>query len=148
MNKPSFRPAPGLSRSAARGWAFGLLASAVLLILLWPSQPLLAGPVDWQEVPSTSEGRQWWDSGSLRRNRRGLLTVLSRFQPAEVEGERRANSLFVMELDCDQRLYRDTAVNGLPHWGAAWQPAGEEDLTASVLNAVCAAGAELTVASR
>ena len=119
VNKPSFRPAPGLSRSAARGWAFGLLASAVLLILLWPSQPLLAGPVDWQEVPSTSEGRQWWDSGSLRRNRRGLLTVLSRFQPAEVEGERRANSLFVMELDCDQRLYRDTAVNGLPHWGAA-----------------------------
>ena len=25
-----------------------------------------AGPVEWQEVAATSEGRQWWDVGSLR----------------------------------------------------------------------------------
>lgn len=148
MNILMSRDPLGHDRPSASRWVAGLLASVVLIVLLWPARPVLAGPVDWHEVPSTSEGRQWWDSGSLRRNRQGLLTVLSRFQRAASEGERPSSSLYVMELDCDQRLYRDTAVNGLPHWGSAWQPAGDDDLTASVLKAVCAAGAELTVSSR
>jgi hypothetical protein len=48
-----------------------------------------------------------------------------------------------MELDCDQALYRDLAVNGLPRWGSPWQPAGPDDLVRRLLNEVCAAGANL-----
>jgi hypothetical protein len=48
-----------------------------------------------------------------------------------------------MELDCDQALYRDVAVNGLPRWGSQWQPAGPDDLVRRLLNEVCAAGAVL-----
>jgi hypothetical protein len=36
--------------------------------------------VEWHEVAATSEGRQWWDSGSLRTNKNGNLTLLSRYQ--------------------------------------------------------------------
>ena len=42
-----------------------------------------------------------------------------------------------MQLDCDEELYRDTAVNGLPRWGAAWQPAAGDNLTIRVLHAAC-----------
>jgi hypothetical protein len=124
----------------------GRLLVALLVLGLWLAAPTAAwaGPVDWQEVEAGPEGRQWWDSGSLRFDREGRLTVLSRFQPAAAEDaadEARppVGQLYVMQLDCDEELYRDTAVNGLPRWGATWQPAAGETLTIRVLHAACAA---------
>lgn len=119
-----------------------LLSLLGLLLLLLIPGPAWAGPVSWQEVPATAEGRQWWDGGSLRFNRSGHLTVLSRFQPAPGEGDEGTaapSRLYVMELDCDQSLYRDISINGLPRFGAPWQPTGTDDLTAEVLRQACAA---------
>ncbi len=76
-------------------------------------------------MPSSSDGQQWWDAGSLRRTRNGTVSVLSRYLPAAEEGERpRLGDLYVMELDCDQRLYRDTSVNGLPASRRSGRPRG------------------------
>ncbi len=150
-----------------------VLALAVMLPLagLQP-QPAWAGPVAWQEVPSTAAGRQWWDLGSLRLSKQGTLTVLSRFQPA-VESdsiepaaipapqalnqdaaatqERRprqpSSELYVSEIDCDQELMRDTSINGIPQWRASWQPVAGDGLMEEVVQAVCEAGGQL-LASR
>jgi hypothetical protein len=161
----------GLWGLVSRG-AVWLLIGQLLLpaaLVLSPAGPVWAGPVAWQELPASAEGRQWWDSGSLRLSRQGNLTVLSRFQPALKpspdpaaappagaaaeaavatdpgrQSPRQAPGiLYVMELDCDQALYRDVAVNGLPRWGSPWQPAGPDDLVRRLLNEVCAAGANL-----
>jgi hypothetical protein len=137
------------------------LAAAVLMFTLWLSAPStsLAGPVDWQELPTTSEGRQWWDAGSLRLNREGNLTVLSRFQPAapklDPAGDPQApaaprppaSSLYVMEIDCGQTLFRDTSINGIPQWNSSWQPVGADGLIEETIAAVCAAGADLLAGS-
>ncbi|CAK6691487.1 hypothetical protein [Synechococcus sp. CBW1107] len=121
-----------------------VLAAAVLLIALAAGPgPARAGPVNWQEVPESTAGRQWWDTGSLRLSRGGELSVLTRFQPASED----RGQLYVMELDCGQELYRDTSVNGLPHFKAEWQPTGGDDLISEVLDQACAAGSEL-LASR
>lgn len=147
--------------------AVGLAAPA----LAW------AGPVDWQELPTTADGRQWWDAGSLRLTKSGNLSVLSRFQPAPepsgpeaatpagaigtapgdakpAAGETAAGSprprpsdLYVMEIDCDQLLFRDTSINGLPQWGSQWQPVGGDGLIEETVAAVCEAGGPL-LASR
>lgn len=124
----------------------GRLLAALLVLGLWLAAPaaVWAGPVDWQEVEASPEGRQWWDSGSLRFDREGRLSVLSRFQPAAADDAAEDASppvgqLYVMQLDCDEELYRDTAVNGLPRWGATWQPAAGDNLTIRVLHAACAA---------
>jgi hypothetical protein len=124
--------------------------------------PAWAGPVDWHEVPATSTARQWWDAGSLRRNRRGTLSVLSRFQAISPQDEASSpdsspdalvegatapakparsplGTLVVMELDCDQELYRDVAVNGLPRFNAPWQPTGGDSLVTATLREACAA---------
>jgi hypothetical protein len=161
----------GLWGLVSRG-AVWLLIGQLLLpgaLVLSPAGRVWAGPVAWQELPASAEGRQWWDSGSLRLSRQGNLTVLSRFQPALKpspdpaaappagaaaeaavatdpgrQSPRQAPGiLYVMELDCDQALYRDVAVNGLPRWGSPWQPAGPDDLVRRLLNEVCAAGANL-----
>jgi hypothetical protein len=133
-----------------------LCLSALVALACLGAAPaaVLAGPVDWHEVPATADGRQWWDAGSLRVNREGNLTVLSRFQPAppadqaatNADGSQRrppANDLYVMELDCGQDLYRDTSINGLPQWGSSWQAAGSDGLIASTIHAACEAGTDL-----
>ena len=100
--------------------------------------PVLAGPVEWIEVPATDAGQQWWDRGSVRIDRDGYRTVLSRFTPAATEdGEQPSGELYVMQLDCSQELYRDKQVNGLPRFRAEWQPAGDDGLITSVIEAVC-----------
>ncbi len=140
--------------AATRARARELLLAMVLVLQLLVVPAAWAGPVNWQEVTATAEGRQWWDSGSLRRNREGNVTVLSRFQSSPPEDEAPATTsapaaarpaprldarLYVMELDCDQGLYRDTSVNGLPQFGPQWLPVGNDDLTAEVLREACAA---------
>ena len=98
----------------------------------------MAGPVEWIEVPATEAGQQWWDRGSIREDRQGMRTVLSRFTPAATEdGEQSNGSLYVMQLDCGQGLYRDKQVNGIPRFGSEWQPAGNDNLIDSVIKAVC-----------
>ena len=130
------------------------LLCGLLLVVGLVAPPAWAGPVDWREVPATAEGRQWWDAGSLRLSRQGQLTVLSRFQPpapdAGAEGDTRpapAGTLYVMELDCDQELYRDISVNGLPRFRAEWQAVGGDSLTLDVLRAACQAGADQLAAT-
>jgi hypothetical protein len=123
------------------------LLTFLLAWLLPVVPPALAGPVDWHEVPASSEGRQWWDAGSLRLSRGGNLSVLSRFQPASPEAEAaprpRSSELYVMEIDCNQHLFRDTSVNGLPKLRAEWQPAGGDQLIDAVIEEACAAGQDL-----
>jgi len=129
------RPVP-LSSLGAR------LALTLALLIGWLTLApgaLLAAPVSWVEVTPTQQGRQWWDEGSLRRNRAGNLTVLSRFQPPETENRPAVGSLYVMELDCDQGLYRDISINGLPRWGASWQLSQGDPLSEQVLHQACTA---------
>lgn len=136
------------SRGRGLGWFATAQLLAITLILLAWTPLALAGSVIWQEVPASAAGRQWWDAGSLRLSRGGNLSVLSRFQPASEDDARpRASDLYVMEIDCAQRLYRDTSVNGIPRFGSAWQPAGGDPLIDEVIEASCAAAAPLLQAA-
>ena len=138
-------PRRALLRILAALWCLPMALGLGLPPAAW------AGPVEWKEVPATAEGRQWWDAGSLRLSRDGRLTVLSRFTPAapapEAEGpspQRVVSDLYVMELDCDQELYRDISVNGLPRFRPEWQAAAGDALSTETLRAACRAGSELS----
>ena len=117
------------------------LASAMVALLIAVlAAPAFAGPVDWREVPSTSEGQQWWDAGSVRRTKEGNLSVLSRYSLKTEDDSPALGTLVVMEIDCDQSLYRDTQKNGLPRFRADWEAPAEDDLIAEVITAVCSSG--------
>ena len=125
------RPKRLLERLAS---TMGALLIAVL------AAPAFAGPVDWREVPSTSEGQQWWDAGSVRRTKEGNLSVLSRYSLKTEDDSPALGTLVVMEIDCDQSLYRDTQKNGLPRFRADWEAPAEDDLITEVITAVCSSG--------
>ena len=114
---------------------FVIIATALFLLT---GDIAFAGPVDWVEVPSTPSGQQWWDRGSVREDRDGLRTVLSRFTPAPTaDGQQPSGDLYVMQLDCAQQLYRDKQVNGIPRFRSSWQAAADDGLITSVIEAVC-----------
>ena len=150
-----------MAKTLANRLAFplaGLVAGLVVWLGCLPTVAL-AGPVNWQEVPSTAEGRQWWDSGSLRATKTGNLSVLSRFQPRNpgdsesgTTGEsepkpKRMADLYVMDIDCDQQLFRDTSINGIPQFKAEWLPAAGDNLISAVIEGSCNAARELGVVS-
>ena len=117
------------------------LASAMVALLIAVlAAPAFAGPVDWREVPSTSEGQQWWDAGSVRRTKDGNLSVLSRYSLKTEDDSPALGTLVVMEIDCDQSLYRDTQKNGLPRFRADWEAPADDDLITEVIAAVCSSG--------
>jgi hypothetical protein len=124
-----------------------LVLAGLLLTTPLCAAPAFAGPVDWHEVAQRPEGRQWWDAGSLRITRDGNVSVLSRFQPAadpdQPDARPPAGQLYVMEIDCGQRLFRDVSVNGLPRFGSSWQISSIDPLIDDVVDAACAAGAPL-----
>lgn len=136
--------------------ALALVLIAGLALLIGTPHAALAGPVSWHEVAPTAAGRQWWDEGSLRISKTGLLTVLSRFQPAPDPNAtsaadagtrpQRLGDLYVMEIDCGQDLFRDTSVNGLPRWGADWQPVGGDGLIEATVHESCQAAGLLPTA--
>ena len=120
-------------------WLRSALLAFLIMVLMQTvvAQPVLAGPVDWREVPSTSEGQQWWDAGSVRRTREGNVSVLSRYSLKTEDESPALGTLVVMEIDCDQSLYRDTQKNGLPRFRADWEAPAKDDLITEVINDVC-----------
>ena len=111
--------------------------AAVALALILFAAPVYAGQVEWREVPSSGEGQQWWDAGSLRLKKDGTVSVLSRYSLRQEDDRPALGTLVVMEIDCSQQLYRDKQKNGLPQFRAEWQPSGSDPLIDGVLSGVC-----------
>jgi hypothetical protein len=111
--------------------------SALVLALFLCVAPVCAGQVEWREVPSSGEGQQWWDAGSLRLKKDGTVSVLSRYSLRQEDDRPALGTLVVMEIDCSQQLYRDKQKNGLPQFRAEWEPSGSDPLIDGVLSGVC-----------
>ena len=106
-------------------------AISLLLALMLIATPVSAGQVEWREVPSSGEGQQWWDAGSLRLKKDGSVSVLSRYSLRQEDDRPALGTLVVMEIDCSQKLFRDKQKNGLPQFRAEWQPSGSDPLIRS-----------------
>ena len=111
--------------------------AVLVLALILCAAPVGAGQVEWREVPSSGEGQQWWDAGSLCLKKDGTVSVLSRYSLRQEDDRPALGTLVVMEIDCNQQLYRDKQKNGLPQFRAEWQPSGSDPLIDGVLSAVC-----------
>ncbi len=118
--------------------AFLIIISVIFLVPLPHFGDTYAGPVEWKEVPSTKEGNQFWDAGSIRKNKQGYITVLTRFLPSSNKSGNSSESLYTMQMNCEAKLYRDTSINGIPRIRPAWKSPNSDGLINAVIDEVCA----------
>ncbi len=93
-------------------------------------------PVEWIKVSPTSDGEQWWDKGSLRIMKNGNINILSRLSITE-ESNSKNTKIFTMEINCKEKVYKDTSINGLPKFNAKWEASNGDELIESVINQAC-----------
>ena len=92
----------------------------------------------WIEEPTTEEGQQWWDLDSLNNTTDGSIELLTRFSPNPNKNkESIITTVYMMEIDCSNRLFRDTQINGFQQFNKKWNSTDNDELINGVINQSC-----------
>ena len=93
---------------------------------------------EWIEVPKTDAGQQWWKKDTIEDENNGIRRILTRFRPAlDEDGNKHKEELYLTELNCKNKLYRDIKVNGISQPWAKWQYSKNDQLIMSMIDSVC-----------
>ena len=72
-----------------------------------------ADEINWIEVANTSNEIQFIDSNSIKYNNRGMLSVITKYSQINPEDKKNiSNNLYLMAVDCENRLFSKLPVNG------------------------------------
>tara|TARA_Y100001978_G_C23694427_1_gene436677 strand:+ start:2277 stop:2669 length:393 start_codon:yes stop_codon:yes gene_type:complete len=99
---------------------------------------LAISDVDWLLLKENNDGKEWIDLGSLKKITDNEISVLTRFfkvtDPVKDEG---VTSLYVMRINCDNKQFKDTAINGIPNFKAKWKSSNNDELIDVVIEKSC-----------
>ena len=110
----------------------------LILILNYSEFAYGFGNVDWLLLKENNDGKEWIDMGSIKEINDGELTVLTRFlkNPKE-SSDKEELSLYVMRINCIDKTYKDTSINGIPQFGSKWQNSNNDELIDVVIEKGC-----------
>ena len=96
------------------------------------------GNVDWVLLKENKDGKEWLDRGSIKPLRNGEISVLTKFfrnpNNSSDDGEL---SLYVMRINCDEKKFKDTSINGIPQFNSKWQSSNNDELIDIVIDKSC-----------
>ena len=95
------------------------------------------GNVDWLLLKENNDGKEWIDMGSIKEINAGELTVLTKFLRNPKEGDNKQLSLYVMRINCNDKTFKDTSINGIPQFGTKWQTSKNDELIEVVIEKSC-----------
>ena len=114
--------------------------SLILLffILNFVSYSNAIGNVDWVLLKENNDGKEWLDRGSIKQLRNGEITVLTKFfkNPTNSDDDGEL-SLYVMKINCDEKKFKDTSINGIPQFNSKWQTSKNDELIDVVIENSC-----------
>ena len=114
--------------------------SLILLffILNFVSYSNAIGNVDWVLLKENNDGKEWLDRGSIKQLRNGEITVLTKFfkNPTNSDDDGEL-SLYVMKINCDEKKFKDTSINGIPQFNSKWQTSNNDELIDVVIENSC-----------
>ena len=65
-------------------------------------------------MASSNNGKQSIDLESIKYDSKGILSLLTKYSKIDEQKQEVINThLYLMEIDCEQRLFRDVAKNGI-----------------------------------
>ena len=96
------------------------------------------GNVDWVLLKENNDGKEWIDMGSIKEKNTGEITVLTKFlkNPKE-SSDKEQLTLYVMRINCNDKIFKDTSINGIPQFGSKWQTSNNDELIDVVIEKGC-----------
>ena len=112
----------------------------VFLILILNNFELAygVGNVDWFLLKENNDGKEWIDMGSIKEINAEEITVLTKFlKNPEESRDKEQLSLYVMKINCNDKIFKDTSINGIPQFGSKWQTSNNDELIDVVIEKGC-----------
>ena len=117
---------------------FSLCFTFLILILNNSEFAYGIGNVDWLLLKENNDGKEWIDMGSIKETNDGEITVLTKFLKNPKEpSDKEELSLYVMRINCNDKTYKDTSINGIPQFGSKWQTSNNDELIDVVIEKGC-----------
>ena len=117
---------------------FSLCFTFLILILNNPEFAYAVGNVDWVLLKENNDGKEWIDMGSIKETNAGEITVLTKFLKNPKEpSDKEELSLYVMRINCNDKTFKDTSINGIPQFGSKWQTSNKDELIDVVIDKSC-----------
>ena len=117
---------------------FYFFLSLLLIIFNFASYSYAVGNVDWVLLKENGDGKEWLDKGSIRELPNGEISVLTKFfkNPTNSDNDGQL-SLYLMRINCDQKKFKDTSINGIPQFNSKWQTSNNDELIDVVIENSC-----------
>ena len=117
---------------------FSLCFTFLILILNNSEFAYGIGNVDWVLLKENNDGKEWIDMGSIKEIKAGEITVLTKFLKNPKEpSDKEELSLYVMRVNCNDKTFKDTSINGIPQFGSKWQTSNNDELIDVVIEKGC-----------
>ena len=117
---------------------FSLCFTFLILILNNSEFAYAVNNVDWLLLKENNDGKEWIDMGSIKEINAGEITVLTKFLKNPKEpSDKEELSLYVMRINCNDKTYKDTSINGIPQFGSKWQTSNNDELIDVVIEKGC-----------
>ena len=117
---------------------FSLCFTFLILILNNSEFAYGFGNVDWVLLKENNDGKEWIDMGSIKEINAGEITVLTKFLKNPKEpSDKEELSLYVMRINCNDKTFKDTSINGIPQFGSKWQTSNNDELIDVVIEKGC-----------
>ena len=112
--------------------------SLLLIIFNFASNSYAIGNVDWVLLKENNDGKEWLDKGSIKELPNGEISVLTKFfkNPTNSDNDGQL-SLYVMRINCDEKKFKDTSINGIPQFNSKWQTSNNDELIDVVIENSC-----------
>ena len=110
----------------------------LLLILNFASYSYAIGNVDWVLIKENDDGKEWLDKGSIKKFSNGEISVLTKFfkNPTNSDDDGEL-SLYVMRINCNEKKFKDTSINGIPQFNSKWKTSNNDELIDLVIENSC-----------
>ena len=112
----------------------------LLFILNFASYAYAIGNVDWVLLKENDAGKEWLDKGSIKLLPNGEISVLTKFfkNPTNSDDDDDGElSLYVMRINCNEKKFKDTSINGIPQFNSKWQTSNNDELIDVVIENSC-----------
>ena len=111
--------------------------SLLLFILNFASYSNAIGNVDWVLLKENDDGKEWLDKGSIKQLPNSEISVLTKFFKNPTNSDDGELSLYVMRINCDEKKFKDTSINGIYQFNSKWQTSNNDELIDVVIENSC-----------